>query len=231
MHHWFTFCAGFGLDAEIVAAVERLRGAGAKATPSLFMRTGLRQFVKTNRRHPALTIDPSGGESVEGVFMVIVTNTTPWTYFGDRPLEPTPDASFETGLDVFALSRLGTISTAAKLRRLLVGGPTPEAGTSRRFTIWPKSRSAPAGRCRSRSTASTSASTPRLRCRRCRRRSPSSPDRRRLHDPHHRRPHRAAAPPAPSALVWRIPQSEIAELHQICQIDRPRALRSDQPPG
>jgi diacylglycerol kinase family enzyme len=125
VHRWFTFCAGFGLDAEIVAAVEQRRVAGAKATPSLFMRTGLRQFVRTNRRHPALTLEPPDAESVEGVFMVIVTNTTPWTYFGDRPLEPTPDASFDTGLDAFALSRLGTLSTAANLRRLLVGGPTP----------------------------------------------------------------------------------------------------------
>ncbi|HEY8729326.1 MAG TPA: diacylglycerol kinase family protein, partial [Acidothermaceae bacterium] len=40
VHRWFTFCAGFGLDAEIVGAVERRRVAGAKATPALFMRTG-----------------------------------------------------------------------------------------------------------------------------------------------------------------------------------------------
>ena len=130
VHHWFTFCAGFGLDAEIVAAVERRRSAGAKATPSLFMRTGLRQFVKTNRRRPALTIEPADGASIEGVFMVIVTNTTPWTYFGDRPLQPTPDASFETGLDAFALTRLGTLSTAANLRRLLAGRQTRGRHTS-----------------------------------------------------------------------------------------------------
>ena len=57
--------------------------------------------------------------------MTIVTNTTPWTYFGDRPLEPNPDASFDTGLDTFSLRRLGTVSTANSLRRLLVGGPAP----------------------------------------------------------------------------------------------------------
>ena len=57
--------------------------------------------------------------------MTIVTNTTPWTYFGDRPLEPTPDASFETGLDAFSLRRLGTVGTSNSFRRLLVGGPTP----------------------------------------------------------------------------------------------------------
>ncbi len=124
LDRWFTFCAGFGLDAEIVREVERHRLDGAKATPSLFMRTGLRQFFRTDRRHPALALETPGQDPVEKLFMTIVTNTTPWTYFGDRPLEPTPDASFETGLDAFSLRRLGTVGTGNNLRRLLVGGPT-----------------------------------------------------------------------------------------------------------
>jgi diacylglycerol kinase family enzyme len=118
----FTFCAGFGLDAEIVREVDRLRRGGARATPALYMRTGLRQFTRTNRRQPALSIATGDAEPIERLFMAIVTNTTPWTYFGDRPLQPTPRASFDTGLDVFALRRLGTLSTARKLRRLFAGG-------------------------------------------------------------------------------------------------------------
>ncbi|HEY3925696.1 MAG TPA: diacylglycerol kinase family protein [Acidothermaceae bacterium] len=126
LDRWFTFCAGFGLDAEIVREVEQHRLDGAKATPALFMRTGLRQFFRTDRRHPALALETPGQDPVEKVFMTIVTNTTPWTYFGDRPLEPTPDASFETGLDAFSLHRLGTVGTSNNLRRLLVGGPPPK---------------------------------------------------------------------------------------------------------
>lgn len=126
LDRWFTFCAGFGLDAEIVREVERLRRAGAKATPALFMRTGLRQFMRTDRRHPALTLVRPDADDVPDLFMTIVTNTTPWTYFGDRPLEPTPLASFDTGLDAFSLRRLGTVSTGNSLRQLLVGGPTPQ---------------------------------------------------------------------------------------------------------
>src|SRR5664279_2886421 len=45
LDRWFTFCAGFGLDAEIVREVEHLRRAGAKATPALFMRNSLRQLL------------------------------------------------------------------------------------------------------------------------------------------------------------------------------------------
>jgi diacylglycerol kinase family enzyme len=125
LDRWFTFCAGFGLDGEIVREVERLRRAGAKATPALFMRTGLRQFFRTDRRHPGLALERPGADDVEKIFMTIVTNTTPWTYFGDRPLEPTPEASFDTGLDTFSLRRMSTLSTGNSLRRLLVGGPTP----------------------------------------------------------------------------------------------------------
>ena len=125
LDRWFTFCAGFGLDAEIVREVEQRRRDGAKATPALFMRTGLRQFFRTDRRHPALALETPGLDPIEKLFMTIVTNTTPWTYFGDRPLEPTPDASFDTGLDAFSLRRLGTVRTGNDLRRLLVGGPTP----------------------------------------------------------------------------------------------------------
>jgi len=117
----FTFSAGFGLDAEIVREVERRREKGARSTPGLYMRSGLRQFVATDRRHPALTVEPETGEPIEGVFMAIVTNTTPWTYFGDRALQPTPDASFETGLDAYLLHRLSTLGTANKLRRLFAG--------------------------------------------------------------------------------------------------------------
>lgn len=118
---WFTFAAGFGLDAEIVREVERRRTAGARATPGLYLRTGLRQFAITDRRHPALTLETPEAEPVDKVFMAIVTNTTPWTYFGSRPLQPTPDASFEAGLDAFAMHRLSTLGTAQKLRRLFAG--------------------------------------------------------------------------------------------------------------
>jgi diacylglycerol kinase family enzyme len=125
LHRWFTFAVGFGLDAEIVAAVEVLRQAGARATPGLYLRTGVRQFFRTDRRRPAITVDQPDAEPVEKVFMTIVTNTTPWTYFGARPLQPTPEASFDAGLDSFSLRRLGTLSTANSLRRLIAGGPAP----------------------------------------------------------------------------------------------------------
>ena len=61
--------------------------------------------------------------SEAALFWAVITNTTPWTYFGDRPLEPTPEASFDTGLDLFALRNLRMASSARVLRRLLTGRP------------------------------------------------------------------------------------------------------------
>jgi diacylglycerol kinase family enzyme len=133
LRRWFTFCVGLGLDAEVVSEVERRRAAGARATPRLYLRTTLAQFTRTDRRRPALTLEPPpleqgpAGDDLTSsrapLFLAVITNTTPWTYFGDRPLEPTPEASFDTGLDVFGLRTLRIAPTATIMRRLLTGRP------------------------------------------------------------------------------------------------------------
>ncbi len=119
---WFTFCAGFGLDAEIVREVEQRRVAGARSTPGLYLRTGLRHFLlSSDRRTPAITIASEQAEPITQISMAIIANTTPWTYFGQRPMAPTPEASFDSGLDLFALHRLGIFGTGLKVARLIGG--------------------------------------------------------------------------------------------------------------
>ena len=125
---WLTFCAGMGLDAEVVKRVEERRAAGHLSTHRLYVRTSVRQFFTgTERRNPPLTLTRTGHEPVEGLFLGIVSNTAPWTFLGDRPLNPTPLASFDTALDVFALTSLRTVRTLRHLRQLLLAsgrGPT-----------------------------------------------------------------------------------------------------------
>jgi diacylglycerol kinase family enzyme len=117
---WFTFCAGVGLDAEVVDAVEHRRERGRRPSGTLFVRAALNQFYReTEREHPALTVQAGSQEPLEGVFMVIVQNTSPWTYLGNRPVDPCPEASFDTGLDVLALRRLRTLSTLRHIRQFL----------------------------------------------------------------------------------------------------------------
>ncbi len=122
---WFTFSAGLGLDADVVRRVAVRRAGGRGASPSLYVREGLRQFfLHTGRRDPRLVLERPGAEPVP-LALALVCNTAPWTYFGRRPIDPCPRASFDTGLDVFGLRRLGTLSTLRHLRQILASPPRP----------------------------------------------------------------------------------------------------------
>jgi diacylglycerol kinase family enzyme len=112
---YFTFSAGLGMDAEVVREVDRLRGEGRRESASLFLRTMVRQYYRgTDRRRPALTLERDGQPPVGDLFMTIITNRSPWTYFRDRPLLPVPNPDFNSGLDLLALRqiRLTTIFNA-----------------------------------------------------------------------------------------------------------------------
>ncbi len=128
---WFTFCAGFGLDAQVVRDVEERRERGERSTAWLYVRSGVRQFYShTDRRRPAITLERPGIDPVSGVFVGIVSNTNPWTYLGALPVEPTPAASFESGLDLFAVRSLGSLATMRTIRRLLNSRGRPMTGRS-----------------------------------------------------------------------------------------------------
>ncbi|MBB4918802.1 diacylglycerol/lipid kinase family protein [Streptosporangium saharense] len=104
---YFTFCSGLGYDAEVIRAVEGLRGAGRKATPTRYVNTALHHYLSTDRRHAPMRVEGPEVPPADGLFMAIVSNTSPWTYVGSTPVCPTPWASFETGLDLLGLQHLG----------------------------------------------------------------------------------------------------------------------------
>lgn len=116
---YFTFCAGLGIDAEVVARVENARRRGATAKAALYLRSALTQYVLTDaRRPPAITLEDSEEPPEGPLATVIVQNTAPWTYLRERAVHGCPDAAFDRGLDVLALRELapaGTIVTAARM--------------------------------------------------------------------------------------------------------------------
>lgn len=117
---WFVANAGLGIDAEIIAAMERHRQAGHAASPTRYLATAITEFFRgTDRRDPALTLTRPGGTRVEGVFLAAVQNTSPWTYYGSWPVNPCPEASFDTGLDVFAMRRMRVPTALRATRRML----------------------------------------------------------------------------------------------------------------
>ncbi len=120
--HWFTINAGFGLDADVIEAMEAQRAKGHAATPTRYAWTATREFLADQeRRRPRLRLEPATGPIVEGLALVIVQNTAPWTYFGSVPINACPRASFDLGLDVFAPHSLGLLSTARFGSRMLRG--------------------------------------------------------------------------------------------------------------
>jgi diacylglycerol kinase family enzyme len=126
---WFTFCAGLGLDAEVIAAVERARARGVRATPALYVRSAIREFFRsTDRDDPLLTLEAPGQDPVHEIFLAIVQSTSPWTYLGGLPVNPCPQASFDTALDLVALRSLGVASTLRHVRQILTPNGVPPRG-------------------------------------------------------------------------------------------------------
>jgi diacylglycerol kinase family enzyme len=122
---FFTFCAGMGIDAAVVRRVEQARLRGRTSTPALYLRAATGQLlVSADRRHPAISLHTDDVRE-EQLTTVIVQNTAPWTYLWGRPVDPNPQASFDTGLDVLALRTLRVASASRLLGQILVRGSAP----------------------------------------------------------------------------------------------------------
>ncbi|MER5948356.1 diacylglycerol kinase family protein [Streptomyces sp. NPDC001904] len=124
---WFTFSAGLGFDAGVVGRVEQQRERGKRSTHALYVRQVVRQFLgEQDRRHGTITLERPGEDPVTDLVVSIVSNTSPWSFLGNRPLYPTPQASFDTGLDVLGLKKLSTPAVTRYGTQLLMS--TPERG-------------------------------------------------------------------------------------------------------
>jgi diacylglycerol kinase family enzyme len=126
---YFTFNAGVGFDAEVIREVEERRLTGAKAYPSLYVRTAVRHFFSgTDRRHAALTLEVPGRPPITGVFLSFVSNTAPWTFLGPRPVNPNPRARFGGGLDAFGIRSLRVAPVLGALGGMLTTRGRPLRG-------------------------------------------------------------------------------------------------------
>ena len=104
---YFTFSAGLGMDAEVVLEVDRLRAQGRRESASLFLRTMVRHYFRGTDRHiPVLTVERDGQPPLTDLFLTIITNRSPWTYFRNRPVLPVPHPDFNSGLDLLAMRRV-----------------------------------------------------------------------------------------------------------------------------
>lgn len=120
---YFTFTAGLGLDAGAVRQVETARRKGRRSTPTRYLRGALRDYARSDRRHPTLRLTVPGEAALPPAFVAIVSKTSPWTYFRSRPVVTSPHASYEAGLDLLALSRFGPLTIARTATGMLADGP------------------------------------------------------------------------------------------------------------
>jgi diacylglycerol kinase family enzyme len=118
---YFTFCAGFGFDAAVVGIVEKARRDGRRSTGTLYIRSALGHYFRgLDRRRAPIQMKLPDGAEIPGLFMAIVTNTSPWTYLGNRPIEVTPESSFETGVDLFGVTKMSGRAAFRITRRMLL---------------------------------------------------------------------------------------------------------------
>jgi diacylglycerol kinase family enzyme len=134
---WFVFAAGMGFDADVISRVEAQRARGRRSTGALYARSGVDAFLLgTDRLRPPITLEVPGEPPVDGLFLALLSNVSPWTYLGARPLRPSPEASFDTGLDVFAMGRMGVARMLHHLRQTMADRPDARGrGVHRRHDL------------------------------------------------------------------------------------------------
>jgi diacylglycerol kinase family enzyme len=94
---WFTFSAGMGLDAAVVARVDAHPRLKAKYGPKYFTAAAVSTF---SRRYvvnaPRLDVEVDGDDLAGGV-SVFVQNGDPYTYFGNLPIHVAEHSRLDSG--------------------------------------------------------------------------------------------------------------------------------------
>lgn len=105
---YFTFGSGVGLDGAIVRDVERRQALKRGLGHPYYVWSALRIFARVDRHRPVIGL--RWGADLEhhrdGFFLAICQKTRPFTYLGNRELHVCPRASFDRGLDCFAVDTM-----------------------------------------------------------------------------------------------------------------------------
>lgn len=113
---WFTFNAGLGWDADVVTAVADRRGKQTNAL--LYVRAAFACYFRPPPGPQTLTVRVPGEDPFE-VRTAFVSNTRPWSYFGERPVYLNAGTSFDTGLGLFALRQWSLATVFWHVRQAL----------------------------------------------------------------------------------------------------------------
>lgn len=131
---WFAVNAGFGLDANVLAKMEKVRERGFAATPWRYLAVAGRAWAKARWRPPQIDVCATArsGETLrlDGVPVLLASNTNPWTFFGSLPMVTNPRNSFCQGLGLFAMTRINGFTGIVGMLHLI---GADSSGWLRRF--------------------------------------------------------------------------------------------------
>jgi len=117
---FFTFSAGYGLDASVVKMVDAHPAIKARFKQWYFAYAAVSTFARDYLTRPPRIDVEVGGQTLRGV-TVIVQNGDPYSYFGRRPVRVAPPSDLAGGaLAGVVLRRAGPIDVPTLAARMLI---------------------------------------------------------------------------------------------------------------
>ncbi|HEX9889464.1 MAG TPA: diacylglycerol kinase family protein [Nitriliruptorales bacterium] len=110
---YFAFQAGFGFDAAVVRLVERRPRLKRRLRQLAFVECAFEQWLRSLDERGDLHVRLDDGTDVGPYRVTIVGNTDPYTFLGPRPMRVTPQASYDTGLDLVGVRPVSTAGILA----------------------------------------------------------------------------------------------------------------------
>jgi diacylglycerol kinase family enzyme len=120
---YFLFHVGMGFDAAVVAQVEQKPHLKRTIGQGVFVYAAFATWLRTfDRTHPHLVVRDGDDILVDDGYFGVCLNTNPYTYFGVRPLNLAPSATFDSPLALVTLRTLTLGKTLSLVGSSLVSG-------------------------------------------------------------------------------------------------------------
>lgn len=102
----FAFCAGAALDAQVVLSVEQAARTRKRFGEWSFVTHAVKTALRLQGRRGPLRVEVDG-HVIARAAALVVCNSRPYTFLGDRPFDVCPRADIEKGLDATIMTTLG----------------------------------------------------------------------------------------------------------------------------